>query len=111
MRQEPHLHNQCLLNSFEALNITSKILWIENCFTIEVKICWKMNERLTLDFEITIYIPGLSHNLQEHSESCKRGRVKDFPRVRDHIVRGNPKCCRSKESSTRTYEQRLIPQA
>ncbi|URD86643.1 hypothetical protein MUK42_26833 [Musa troglodytarum] len=44
--------------------------------------------RLTSGFEITAYIPGIGHNLQEHSVVLVRGRVKDFPGVRYHIVRG-----------------------
>ncbi len=45
--------------------------------------------RLTNSFEITAYIPGEGHNLQEHSIVLVRGgRVKDLPGVRYHIVRG-----------------------
>ena len=45
--------------------------------------------RLTTGFEITAYIPGVGHNLQEHSVVLVRGgRVKDLPGVRYHIVRG-----------------------
>nr|AWI73028.1 ribosomal protein S12 [Lepiniopsis trilocularis] len=45
--------------------------------------------RLTSGFEITAYIPGIGHNLQEHSRVLVRGgRVKDLPGVRYHIVRG-----------------------
>jgi len=45
--------------------------------------------RLTNGFEITAYIPGEGHNLQEHSIVLVRGgRVKDLPGVRYHIVRG-----------------------
>nr|YP_010411646.1 ribosomal protein S12 [Tephrocactus geometricus]URP30790.1 ribosomal protein S12 [Tephrocactus geometricus] len=45
--------------------------------------------RLTSGFEITAYIPGVGHNLQEHSAVLVRGgRVKDLPGVRYHIVRG-----------------------
>lgn len=45
--------------------------------------------RLTSGFEITAYIPGIDHNLQEHSVVLVRGgRVKDLPGVRYHIVRG-----------------------
>nr|YP_009727694.1 ribosomal protein S12 [Dacrydium elatum]QHX99751.1 ribosomal protein S12 [Dacrydium elatum]QYB21191.1 ribosomal protein S12 [Dacrydium cupressinum]BBF90777.1 ribosomal protein S12 [Dacrydium cupressinum] len=45
--------------------------------------------RLTSRYEITAYIPGISHNLQEHSVVLVRGgRVKDLPGVRYHIVRG-----------------------
>jgi len=45
--------------------------------------------RLTNGHEITAYIPGVGHNLQEHSIVLVRGgRVKDLPGVRYHIVRG-----------------------
>jgi len=45
--------------------------------------------RLTSGFEITAYVPGIGHNLQEHSVVLVRGgRVKDLPGVRYHIVRG-----------------------
>jgi small subunit ribosomal protein S12 len=45
--------------------------------------------RLTNSFEVTGYIPGEGHNLQEHSVVMIRGgRVKDLPGVRYHIVRG-----------------------
>ncbi len=45
--------------------------------------------RLTNGFEVTSYIPGEGHNLQEHSIVLIRGgRVKDLPGVRYHIIRG-----------------------
>jgi small subunit ribosomal protein S12 len=45
--------------------------------------------RLTSGYEVTSYIPGMGHNLQEHSVVLVRGgRVKDLPGVRYHIVRG-----------------------
>jgi small subunit ribosomal protein S12 len=45
--------------------------------------------RLTNGMEVTSYIPGIGHNLQEHSVVLIRGgRVKDLPGVRYHIVRG-----------------------
>jgi small subunit ribosomal protein S12 len=45
--------------------------------------------RLTNEIEATSYIPGVGHNLQEHSVVLIRGgRVKDLPGVRYHIVRG-----------------------
>lgn len=45
--------------------------------------------RLTNGIEVTAYIPGIGHNLQEHSVALVRGgRVKDLPGVRYHIVRG-----------------------
>ena len=46
--------------------------------------------RLSNGFEVTAYIPGEGHNLQEHSVVLIRGgRVKDLPGVRYHILRGN----------------------
>lgn len=45
--------------------------------------------RLTTGLEVTAYIPGVGHNLQEHSIVLVRGgRVKDLPGVRYHMVRG-----------------------
>ena len=45
--------------------------------------------RLTNAFEVTTYIPGVGHNLQEHAIVLIRGgRVKDLPGVRYHVVRG-----------------------
>ena len=45
--------------------------------------------RLTNGMEVTSYIPGIGHNLQEHSVVLIRGgRVKDLPGVRYHVVRG-----------------------
>ncbi len=45
--------------------------------------------RLTNGIEVTSYIPGVGHNLQEHSVVLIRGgRVKDLPGVRYHIIRG-----------------------
>lgn len=46
--------------------------------------------RLTSGYEVTAYIPGEGHNLQEHSVVLIRGgRVKDLPGVRYHVVRGS----------------------
>ena len=46
--------------------------------------------RLTNGIEVTTYIPGIGHNLQEHSVVLIRGgRVKDLPGVRYHIIRGS----------------------
>ncbi|MFA7074123.1 MAG: 30S ribosomal protein S12 [Endomicrobiaceae bacterium] len=46
--------------------------------------------KLTSGYEVTSYIPGVGHNLQEHSIVLIRGgRVKDLPGVRYHIVRGS----------------------
>ena len=45
--------------------------------------------RLTSGFEVTAYIPGIGHNIQEHSVVLIRGgRVKDLPGCRYHVVRG-----------------------
>nr|QCI08033.1 ribosomal protein S12 [Plumaria plumosa] len=45
--------------------------------------------RLTSGFEVTAYIPGIGHNIQEHSIVLIRGgRIKDLPGVRYHVVRG-----------------------
>ena len=45
--------------------------------------------RLTSGYEVTTYIPGVGHNLQEHSVVLIRGgRVKDLPGVRYHVIRG-----------------------
>ena len=45
--------------------------------------------KLTTGVEVTAYIPGVGHNLQEHSIVLVRGgRVKDLPGVRYHIIRG-----------------------
>ena len=50
------------------------------------KIC---RVRLTNGMEVTAYIPGVGHNLQEHSVILIRGgRVKDLPGVRYHVIRG-----------------------
>lgn len=49
--------------------------------------------RLTNNIEVTAYIPGIGHNLQEHSIVIIRGgRVKDLPGVRYHIIRGTLDC-------------------
>src|SRR6058998_1489361 len=69
--------------------------------------------RLTNGIEVTSYIPGVGHNLQEHSIVLVRGgRVKDLPGVRYHIVRGtldsvgvaNRKQSRSKYGAKRPKE-------
>ena len=52
--------------------------------------------RLTNGIEVTSYIPGIGHNLQEHSVVLIRGgRVKDLPGVRYHIIRGTPRALRT----------------
>ncbi len=49
--------------------------------------------RLSNQMEVTAYIPGIGHNLQEHSVVLIRGgRVKDLPGVRYHIIRGTMDC-------------------
>ena len=49
--------------------------------------------RLSNGYEVTAYIPGIGHNLQEHSVVLvKGGRVRDLPGVRYHIVRGALDC-------------------
>ena len=49
--------------------------------------------RLSNGMEVTAYIPGIGHNLQEHSVVLIRGgRVKDLPCVRYHIIRGTMDC-------------------
>ena len=71
--------------------------------------------RLTNGMEVTAYIPGIGHNLQEHSIVMIRGgRVKDLPGVRYHIVRGvldssgteNRKRGRSKYGAKRPKEKK-----
>ena len=71
--------------------------------------------RLTNGMEITAYIPGIGHNLQEHAVVMVRGgRVKDLPGVRYHIVRGvldaggveNRKQERSKYGAKRPQEKK-----
>jgi small subunit ribosomal protein S12 len=49
--------------------------------------------RLSSGFEVSAYIPGIGHNLQEHAAVLIRGgRVKDLPGVRYHIIRGTLDC-------------------
>jgi small subunit ribosomal protein S12 len=55
--------------------------------------------RLTNGFEVISYIGGEGHNLQEHSVVLVRGRVKDLPGVRYHIVRGSLTCKASRTVS------------
>src|SRR5436309_1408461 len=68
--------------------------------------------RLTNGFEVTSYIPGEGHNLQEHSVVLIRGgRVKDLPGVRYHIIRGTHDTQgvkdRRQRRSENTMEERL----
>lgn len=67
--------------------------------------------RLTSGFEVTAYIPGIGHNIQEHSVVLIRGgRVKDLPGCRYHVIRGtldaggvkDRKQCRSKYGSKKS---------
>lgn len=71
--------------------------------------------RLVNGYEVSAYIPGIGHNLQEHSVVLIRGgRVKDLPGVRYHIVRGvldtagveNRKQSRSKYGSKKPKEEK-----
>src|SRR5690242_1214522 len=62
------------------------------------KIC---RVRLTNGMEVTAYIPGIGHNLQEHSVVLIRGgRVKDLPGVRYHVVRGTLDTAGTKDRRT-----------
>jgi len=72
--------------------------------------------RLTNNVEVTGYIPGIGHNLQEHSIVLIRGgRVKDLPGVRYHVIRGTLDCegvenrlkGRSKYGSKKPKEKRI----
>jgi small subunit ribosomal protein S12 len=72
--------------------------------------------RLTNNIEVTGYIPGIGHNLQEHSIVIIRGgRVKDLPGVRYHVIRGSLDCegvedrmrGRSKYGSKKPKEKRV----
>ena len=76
--------------------------------------------RLTNGIEVTTYIPGIGHNLQEHSIVLIRGgRVKDLPGVRYHVVRGtldsvgvaNRKQSRSKYGAKRPKSGAAAPPA
>ena len=62
--------------------------------------------RMTNGFEVTAYVPGIGHNLQEHSIVLVRGgRVKDLPGVRYHIVRGalDAACVANRKKSRSKY--------
>jgi small subunit ribosomal protein S12 len=65
--------------------------------------------RLTNGIEITAYIPGIGHNLQEHSVVLVRGgRVKDLPGVRYHIIRGTLDCAGvENQPTTRNQDRRM----
>ena len=63
--------------------------------------------RLTNGEEVTAYIPGIGHNLQEHSVVLVRGgRVKDLPGVRYHIIRGTLDTAGYREPQARPLEVR-----
>ena len=69
--------------------------------------------RLTNGIEVTTYIPGVGHNLQEHSIVLIRGgRVKDLPGVRYHVIRGTldavgvAGACRDVRSTERSDRRR-----
>ena len=68
--------------------------------------------RLTNGIEVTSYIPGVGHNLQEHSVVMIRGgRVKDLPGVRYHIIRGTLKLTEAPHGATFVVELPLDPSA
>ena len=118
--------NQLIRKGREKLTYKSKSVALKSCpqrkgvctrvFTMTPK---KPNSalrkvarvRLTNGYEVTAYIPGEGHNLQEHSVVLIRGgRVKDLPGVRYHIIRGtldtlgveNRKSSRSKYGAKNT---------
>ena len=63
--------------------------------------------RLTNSIEVTAYIPGIGHNLQEHSVVLIRGgRVKDLPGVRYHIIRGSLDTAGVQDRAQGTFEVR-----
>jgi small subunit ribosomal protein S12 len=97
--------NQLLKKSRVAPKIRNKVPALENC-PQKRGVCVKVytttpkkpnsalrkvaRVRLSNGHEVTAYIPGEGHNLQEHSVVLLRGgRVKDLPGVRYHILRGN----------------------
>ena len=64
--------------------------------------------RLSNGIEVSAYIPGEGHNLQEHSVVLVRGgRVKDLPGVRYHVVRGQSRYRRRRETLARSIEVRF----
>src|SRR6266478_5849697 len=96
--------NQLVRQGREAVRKKSKTPAMESCHQ-KRGVCIRVNTttpkkpnsalrkvarvRLTNGFEVTAYIPGEGHNLQEHSIVMIRGgRVKDLPGVRYHIIRG-----------------------
>ena len=97
--------NQLILKSRKSLEEKSKAPALKNspqkrgvCTRVYTSTPKKPNSalrkvarvRLTNSIEVTAYIPGIGHNLQEHSVVLIRGgRVKDLPGVRYHIIRGS----------------------
>jgi small subunit ribosomal protein S12 len=96
--------NQLVRKGRKSLNVKSKSPALESCpqkrgvvlrtYTVKPK---KPNSaerkcvrvRLSNGMEVTAYVPGRGHNLQEHSSVLIRGgRVKDLPGVRYHVIRG-----------------------
>ena len=66
--------------------------------------------RLTNTMEVTAYIPGIGHNLQEHSVVLIRGgRVKDLPGVRYHIIRGtlDTACVKNRKQARSKYGAKM----
>jgi small subunit ribosomal protein S12 len=65
--------------------------------------------RLSTKKELTVYIPGEGHNLQEHSVVLIRGRVKDLPGVRYHLIRGkyDLQCVKERKQSRSKYGVKL----
>ena len=96
--------NQLIRNSRKKIKVRTKSPAMKNCPQVR-GVCVRVytttpkkpnsalrkvaRVRLTNGMEVTTYIPGEGHNLQEHSVVLIRGgRVKDLPGVRYHIVRG-----------------------
>ena len=96
--------NQLIRKGREKVTVKSTAPILQNCpqkrgvcLTVKTQTPKKPNSalrkiarvRLTNGFEGTCYIPGIGHNLQEHSVVLIRGgRVRDLPGVRYHIIRG-----------------------
>jgi small subunit ribosomal protein S12 len=93
--------NQLIRKGRVAKKYKSKSPALESCTRVFTTTPKKPNSamrkvariRLTNNIEVTGYIPGIGHNLQEHSIVLIRGgRVKDLPGVRYHIIRGSLDC-------------------
>ena len=96
--------NQLIRKGRKAIKVKSKSPALNNCpqrrgvcLQVKTRTPKKPNSalrkiarvRLTNNMEVTAYIPGEGHNLQEHSiVTIRGGRVKDLPGVRYHIIRG-----------------------